>query len=59
MEGTKCVLELLSEIAPISDNLKERILSIKEIEAVMQLTVKAAKADSLEAFEKELEKMGY
>ena len=59
VEGTKCVLELLSEIAPISDNLKERILSIKEIEAVMQLTVKAAKADSLEAFEKELEKMGY
>lgn len=57
--GKASVLKLLSEIAPISDNLKKRISSIKELEDVIQLTVKAAKTDSLEAFEKELEKMGY
>ena len=58
-EATKSILEILYEIAPVSDNLKNRISSIKELEDVMQLTVKAAKADSIEAFEKELEKMGY
>ena len=46
-------------MAPVSDNLKERISSIEELEDVMQLTVIAAKADSIEEFEKELEKMGY
>ena len=53
------LVEILHEIAPVSDNLKERISSIKELEVVMQLTVIAAKADSIEEFEKELEKMGY
>ena len=53
------LIELLCEIAPISDNLKGRISSIKELEDVMHLTIKAAKADSLDMFEKELEKMGY
>ena len=53
------IIELLSETAPVSVNLKDRISSIKEYEDIMQLTVKAAKADSLETFEKELEKMGY
>ena len=58
-EAAKSILEILHEIAPVSDNLKERISSIKELEVVMQLTVTAAKADSIEEFEKELEKMGY
>ena len=53
------LIELLCEIAPISDNLKGRVSSIKELEDVMHLTIKAAKADSLDMFEKELEKMGY
>ena len=58
--NVKAVLvDLLCEIAPISDNLKGRISSIKALEDVMQLTIKAAKADSLDMFEKELEKMGY
>ena len=58
--NAKAVLvDLLSEIAPISDNLKGRISSIKALEDVMQLTIKAAKADSLDMFENELEKMGY
>ena len=58
--NAKAVLEdLLSEIAPISDNLKGRVSSIKELEDVMHLTIKAVKADSLDMFEKELEKMGY
>ena len=49
----------LRETIPVSDNLKNRISSINEIEEIMQLTVTATKVDSLEAFEKELEKMGY
>ena len=53
------IQEILCEIAPVSENLKDRISSIKAFEDVMQLTVKAAKADSLQAFEQELEKMGY
>lgn len=53
------LIELLCEIAPVSDNLKGRISSIKELEDVMHLTIKATKADSLDMFEKELEKMGY
>ena len=58
--NVKAVLvDLLCEIAPISDNLKGRISSINELEDVMQLTIKAAKADSLDMFEKELEMMGY
>lgn len=58
--NAKAVLvDLLSEIAPISDNLKGRVSSIKELEDVMHLTIKAAKADSLDMFEKELEKLGY
>ncbi|MGN0375157.1 MAG: hypothetical protein ACI4EN_06605 [Butyrivibrio sp.] len=60
MENARTVLtKLLCEIAPVTDNLKERISSIKELEDVMQLTIKAAKADTLEAFENELKKMGY
>ena len=58
-EAKRSILEILREIAPVSENLKDRISSIKEFDNVMQLTVKAAKADSLEAFEKELEKMGF
>ena len=53
------LMGLLCEIAPISDNLKDRISSIKELENIMQLTAKVTKVNSLEAFEKELEKMGY
>ena len=53
------LMGLLCEIAPISDNLKYRISSIKELEKIMQLTLKVTKVNSLEAFEKELEKMGY
>ena len=53
------LMGLLCEIAPISDNLKDRISSIKELESIMQLTAKVTKVNSLEAFEKELEKMGY
>ena len=60
VEGARSIIiELLCEIAPISDNLKERISSIKDLEDIMQLSVKAARLDSLEDFEKELEKMGY
>ena len=53
------LMGLLCEIAPISDNLKDRISSINELENIMQLTAKVTKVNSLEAFEKELEKMGY
>ena len=59
-EASKSILiDLLCVIEPISDNLRSRILSIEDIEAVMKPTVKAAKSDSIELFEKELSKMGY
>ena len=58
-EAKRSIIEILREIAPVSENLKDRISSIKEFGDVMQLTVKAAKTDSLEAFEEELSKMGY
>ena len=58
-EAAESILELLREMAPVSENLKNRIQSITVFEDVMQLMVQAAKADSLQAFEKELEKMGY
>ena len=58
-EAKRSIIEILCEIAPVSENLKDRISSIKEFGDVMQLTVKAAKIDSLEAFEEELSKMGY
>ena len=58
-EAKRSIIEILCEIAPVSENLKDRISSIKEFGDVMQLTVKAAKTDSLEAFEEELSKMGY
>ena len=59
-EASKSILiDLLCVIEPISDNLRSRILSIEDIEVVMKLTVKAAKSDSIELFEKELSKMGY
>ena len=53
------LMNLLCETDPISDHLKSRISSIKELENIMQLTAKVTKVNSLEAFEKELEKMGY
>lgn len=58
-KAREVLMELLCENTSISDNLKERISSIKNLEDVMQLTIKAAKADSLEAFEKDLKNMGY
>ena len=58
-EAAESILELLQEMAPVSENLKNRIQSITVFEDVMQLMAQAAKADSLQAFEKELEKMGY
>ena len=58
-EAKRSIIEILCEIAPVSENLKDRISSIKECGDVMQRTVKAAKTDSLEAFEEELSKMGY
>ena len=58
-ECKKNILEILVGIAPVSENLKNRILSIENFDDVMQLTVKAAQADKLQTFEEELEKMGY
>lgn len=58
-EAAESILELLREMAPVSENLKNRIQSITVFKDVMQLMAQAAKADSLQAFEKELEKMGY
>ena len=53
------MIEILEALAPVSENLKNRILSIESFEDVMQLTVKAAKADTLQNFDEELAKAGY
>lgn len=53
------LLGLLREIAPVSDNLNERIQSIEELNDIMQLTIVASKAQSLAAFESELKRRGY
>ena len=48
------IISLLEDIAPVSAHLKEEILSIQSEEKLARLFKKAAKAESLEEFEKEL-----
>ena len=48
------IISLLEDIAPVSDHLKQEILSIQSDEKLTRLHKKAARAESLEEFEKEL-----
>lgn len=51
------ILTLLNEISPISESLKEKIESITSLEVLTQLIKKAAKAESVEAFQDALDSM--
>ena len=53
------ILEFLSELAPVSDNLKSRIESIDDPEALMLLNKKAARVASIEEFEQYLTAQNY
>jgi len=48
------IISLLEDVGPVSDYLKEEILSIKSEEELARLHKKAAKVASFEEFEKEL-----
>ena len=60
-EGQKVLLSLiighLSDIAPVSDNLEQRISSIKDLDKLSQLCKTATIVSSHEEFEAELDKM--
>ena len=53
----KLIIECLSDIAPLSDSLEQRILSIEDLEKLPPLHKTAARATSHEEFEAELDKM--
>ena len=53
------ILDSLSDIAPISDSLKERVSLINDLDVLAALTKKAARAQSISEFEKELTSMKY
>lgn len=54
---TKMILSFLSDIANIPDNLRQRISSIRSPEQLEILEKKAARANTLEDFIKELDEM--
>ena len=60
-EGQKVLLSLiighLSDIAPVSDNLEQRISSIKDLDKLSQLCKTATIVSSHDEFEAELDKM--
>ena len=53
------VLNFLSDLEPVSDNLKSRIASIEDIDTLTMLNKKAARAKSIEEFERELTAQNY
>ena len=53
----KLIIECLSDIAPLSDSLEQRILSIEDLEKLPPLYKTAARVTSHEEFEAELDKM--
>ena len=56
---SKSVLDFLSDLEPVSDNLKSRIASIEDIDTLIMLNKKAARAKSIEEFERELTAQNY
>ena len=60
-EGEKALVSLvighLSDIAPVSDNLEQRISSIKDLDKLSQLCKTATIVSSHEEFEAELDKI--
>ena len=50
------ILELLEELGPVPDQLRDRLEELEELGDLRALLKLAAKADSLDVFEKEAEK---
>jgi gamma-glutamylcysteine synthetase len=53
------IISLLEDLAPVSDELKNIILSIEDFGVLDALTKKAARAISIEAFEEELRQIKF
>ena len=53
------ILEFLSDLAPVSDNLKSRIEAIDNLEVLAMLNKKAARVASIEEFEQYLTAQNY
>ncbi|MBS6263445.1 MAG: hypothetical protein KH549_09970 [Clostridium sp.] len=54
MEATReNILELLEELGPVPDQLRDRLEELEELRDLRALLKLAAKADSLDVFEKE------
>lgn len=63
-EGMKAALSssivsFLADLSPVSDDLKERIASIDDIEVLKLFNKKAAKATTIDEFERELAAQNY
>ena len=53
------ILGFLSDLAPVSDNLKSRIAAIDDLEVLTSLSKKAARTASIDEFEQELTAQNY
>ncbi len=52
---TEAILDLLEELGPVPEKIREKICCITDLEVLGKLLKFAAKADSLEEFEKKLD----
>ena len=55
----KVIVGFLSDLAPVPDNLKSRIAAIDDLEVLTSLSKKAARAASIDEFERELTAQNY
>ena len=53
------IFDFLSDIAPVNESLKARILLINDLDVLAALNKKAARAQSIGEFEEELTTMKY
>ena len=53
------IIDSLSDLSPVSDDLESRIASINDLEVLKDLTKKAARATSIEEFEQYLTAQNY
>ena len=53
------IIDSLSDLSPVSNDLESRIASINDLEVLKDLTKKAARAASIEEFEQYLTAQNY
>ena len=53
------IIDSLSDLSPVSDDLESRIASINDLEVLKDLNKKAARAASIEEFEQYLTAQNY